>query len=278
MLGAIRTNVYFPAYSNGLKDIASFLGVNWTGKVTSGIDCIAARMRWEESRDSAIKEEILDYNRQDCLALQRVANFLVSLGSSEATADPLVQQASEIRVESHGRFGKIEFAIPEMNFINKCARFDYQRDKVLASHRPCRAGECSTKASQKHDPFGEPTSRFDASLRLAALAAEHPNHIVAQVSRISKLVYDLKFTRTGVKRWVIRYYSQRSSMPALRKDLLLRVTTQRTRRPATAWQAGRSTSMSPFGSPSLTLPQASMTSSDILYRGRIGQACSDSLG
>ncbi len=76
VLGAIRTNVYFPAYSNGLKDIASYLGVNWTGKVKSGIDCIAARMRWEESKNAAIKEEILDYNRQDCLAVQRVANFL----------------------------------------------------------------------------------------------------------------------------------------------------------------------------------------------------------
>ena len=33
-----------------------------------------------------IKEEILDYNRQDCLAVQRVADFLLSLGSSEGTA------------------------------------------------------------------------------------------------------------------------------------------------------------------------------------------------
>ena len=98
VLGAIRTNVYFPAYSNGLKDIASFLGVTWTGKVTSGIDCIAARMRWEESKDSVIKEEIVDYNRQDCLAVQRVADFLLSLGSPEATATPLVQLASEIKL------------------------------------------------------------------------------------------------------------------------------------------------------------------------------------
>ena len=60
VLGAIRTNVYFPTYSNGLKDIASYLGVTWTGKVTSGIDCIAARLRWEESRDPVIKEEIVD--------------------------------------------------------------------------------------------------------------------------------------------------------------------------------------------------------------------------
>ena len=69
ILGVIRTNVYFPAYSNGLKDIGACLGATWTGKVRSGIDCIAARIMWEESKDSAIKETILDYNRQDCLAI-----------------------------------------------------------------------------------------------------------------------------------------------------------------------------------------------------------------
>ena len=120
VLGAIRTNVYFPTYSNGLKDIASFLGVTWTGKVRSGIECIAARMRWEESKDPVIEEEILDYNRQDCLAVQRVANFLQSLGSPESASTPLVQLASEIEVESHGRFGTVDFAVPEMSFINKC--------------------------------------------------------------------------------------------------------------------------------------------------------------
>ena len=54
-------------------------------KNPSGIECLAARLRWEESKDSVIKEEILDYNRQDCLAVQRVANFLLSLGSPEGT-------------------------------------------------------------------------------------------------------------------------------------------------------------------------------------------------
>ena len=52
-----------------------------------------------------IKEEIIDYNRQDCVAVKRVADFLLSLGSLEGTAPPQVQLASEVRVESHGRFG-----------------------------------------------------------------------------------------------------------------------------------------------------------------------------
>src|SRR3954462_11881790 len=50
--------------------------------------------------------------------------------------NPQVQLASGIPVESRGRFGKIDFAVPEMDFINKCARFDYQRDKVLVRTDP----------------------------------------------------------------------------------------------------------------------------------------------
>jgi predicted RecB family nuclease len=209
VLGAIRTNVYFPVYSNGLKDIASLLGVNWTGKIISGIDCVAARMRWEETRDSVIKDEIVNYNRQDCLALQRVANFLLSLGSPESTGDPLIQKASEIRVESDGKFGQIDFAIPEMGFINKCARFEYQRNKVLVRTDP--ATKANIRRTQSRTRL---TRRANLEIR-----CNSPSHCSAcggdQIRPMrnrstSKVVLDLKFTRTGVKRWIVKYHTERT--------------------------------------------------------------------
>jgi predicted RecB family nuclease len=209
VLGAIRTNVYFPVYSNGLKDLASFLGVTWTGKVASGTDCIAARMRWEESKVSAIKEGIVDYNRQDCLAVQRLTEFLLSLGSPESVPNPAVQLATEIRVESHGRFGKIDFAVPEMSFINKCARFNYQRDKVLLRTNPAVRGSVRRKQS-----IARPIRRANLEVRCdppASCPACGATQIKSTRSSSDfKLVCDLKFTQTGVKRWVIRYSSRRS--------------------------------------------------------------------
>ena len=216
VLGAIRTNVYFPAYSNGLKEIVSFLGVTWTGKVTSGIECIAARMRWEESKDSLIKEEILDYNRRDCLAVQQVVQFLTSLGSPEGESTPLVQLASEIRVDSHGRFGKVDFAVPEMSFINKCARFNYQRDKVLLRTDPAVRASIRRKQSD-----ARPIRRANLEIRCDS-PSRCPYCGATQIRSIpsnsySKLVYDLKFTQTGVKRWVIKYFSERNLCLECRK-------------------------------------------------------------
>ena len=153
-----KVRVLFP-HSNGLKDVASSLGVNWTGNVTSGIDCIAARMEWEASKDSAIKGAIVDYNEKDCLALQRVANFLVSLGSSEATANPLVQQVSEIRIESQGRFGQINFALPEMQLssISVPASSISETKFLFALTPPC--GRVFGGSDQEHDRSGEPISK-----------------------------------------------------------------------------------------------------------------------
>ncbi len=209
VLGAIRTNVYFPTYSNGLKDVASYLGVTWDGRVASGLDCIAARLRWEESKDPLIKEEIIDYNRRDCLAVQRVAHFLSSLGSSDGTATSQVQLASEIAIESHGRFGKIAFAVPEMSFINKCARFNYQREKVLLRTDPAvRASVRRKRARARPIRKANAELRCDPSDRCPSCEGTEIKCYHSQ--SYSKLVYDLKFTQTGVKRWVIRYASQRS--------------------------------------------------------------------
>ena len=134
LLSFIYAHIYFPTYSNGLKEIAGYLGFRWSGSLTSGLETIVWRHRWEVSRDPAVKQTLLDYNRQDCEALELVANRLVDL-HRVAPADAKSSQrevvlTSDMKRESPYRFGRITFALPEMETINKAAYWDYQRERV----------------------------------------------------------------------------------------------------------------------------------------------------
>ncbi len=94
--------------------------------------------------------------------------------------------------------------------INKCARFDYQRDKVLLRTDP----EVSASVRRKQ-ARSRPIEKANAEI-----LCDRPIHCPScGTTRItlnhseskSKLVYDLKFSRTGVRRWVTRYVTQRYS-------------------------------------------------------------------
>jgi hypothetical protein len=88
-----------------------------------GLEAIIWRHDWEASRDPAAKQALLDYNQEDCEALEIVANSLVDLYH----AAPVEQKSprndvvytGEMKRESLFGFGRIEFALPEMETINK---------------------------------------------------------------------------------------------------------------------------------------------------------------
>src|SRR5262249_35597507 len=49
VLSVVHTHVYFPTYSNGLKDVAGHLGFRWTEADASGAQSVVWRRRWEET-------------------------------------------------------------------------------------------------------------------------------------------------------------------------------------------------------------------------------------
>ncbi len=65
LLSVLYARIYFPTFSNGLKEIAGYLGFHWSGPVASGLEAIVWRYRWEASKDPGEKQGLLDYNRQD---------------------------------------------------------------------------------------------------------------------------------------------------------------------------------------------------------------------
>jgi predicted RecB family nuclease len=141
VLAIIYPHVYFPTYSNGLKDVAGCLGFRWTEPDASGIESIVWRKNWEQTGDRTWKDKLIQYNLEDCDALRRVCDFLSEApncgNNSQADANPRV--ASVMQLDKLSRTVTCSpFVHADLEFVNKRAYFDYQRRHVFARTEPAR--------------------------------------------------------------------------------------------------------------------------------------------
>jgi len=184
VLSAIYGHVYFPTYSNDLKSIATFLGFNWSDPNASGLQSILWRQQWEQSKDKAWKEKIVIYNREDCNALR-------------------MQNTSQIHPEKPlDIFKKINFIFPELERINSCAYFDYQRSKVY-----CRTNPRVNKTIKRNIPVEIQKLKIN---KIVWIDKKIPcprckSRKTRSQGRHSRVVYDLKIFNEGIKRWITQY-------------------------------------------------------------------------
>jgi predicted RecB family nuclease len=142
VLSEVYAHAYFPCHSNGLKDVAGCLGCTWSDPQASGLQSVVWRERWEATHSGEWRDRLVTYNREDCAALRRVTEFLHAHGPGagsgdgakpEAAGDPHVASVEEIdQLGAPRRWGEIEFVHADYQYINGCARFDYQRQRVYA--------------------------------------------------------------------------------------------------------------------------------------------------
>jgi len=134
LLSLIRGNVYFPTYSDGLKDIASWLGFAWSEQSPIGLNSVVHRHTWENSADPVIKANLLTYNTEDCQAAELVARALVGLQAPDPGNRLAGKSADTVSVETlrrkRSKFGPFMSPFKEFEQIALAAHWDYQRDRI----------------------------------------------------------------------------------------------------------------------------------------------------
>jgi hypothetical protein len=132
LLSEMYAQIYFPTYSNGLKEVARFLGFNWSATDACGRQSIVRRQAWESTQEPALKDELILYNREDCEGPALIAETLAALGPTAQRVDS--SNSMIVQVESLGArqtmWPKFSSPIKAFEQINKAARWDYQRDRV----------------------------------------------------------------------------------------------------------------------------------------------------
>ena len=212
LLSIIHSHVYFPVYSNGLKSVGRYLGCTWTDPHASGLNSLVLRHRWETQRDEAARQQLETYNHEDCLTLRCVADLVYRMGEA-ASRDNGFQEANwgDYRVASAGDINPIMsrpelsragFALPDLDHVNQCAYFDYQRQKVyLRTSAVIRRANARQKQGRRPRKLAinrtiEVTSRKCPHCGSTSLV-RYPHKLHA------KIAYDLKVMASGIRREVI---------------------------------------------------------------------------
>jgi predicted RecB family nuclease len=197
LVGCIYGVIYFPTYSNSLKEVGRYLGFEWTWPLASGAAAPLLRRSWELDASEDLKRALIGYNLEDCRAATTVADALMRICDTGTAA---INVAS-LEVGFQRTFGKFDSALPEFKKINNAAYWDYQRSKVYA--RTDKAVQRSVKTSQARSR----NVRIDKEVLVGDSPETcdrcHGTRIWTERQR-SNLVYDLKFTRSGIKRSVVR--------------------------------------------------------------------------
>ena len=177
--------MYFPTFSNGLKDVGRYLGCTWTAKDASGLQSLVWRARWEQTGEAVWKDKLLTYNAEDCAALKKVTECVQAIGEAarvprcrgdSAPSGPSVAWADEVGrlVEPPGVLpGQVR--LPDFDHVNQCAYFDYQREKVFlrTSKAVRRACVNRRKRRTRARPTREVELRDDAC-PICQGAPDHP--------------------------------------------------------------------------------------------------------
>ena len=212
LLSIIFAQVYFPTYSNGLKDVARFLGFNWSAEGASGLQSIVWRATWEGSRAPAIKDTLIKYNADDCEALEITAQTITRLlprqaqpGQAGAVPNEDIVRVDDLKPAFASKWRVFSSSIKDLEFVNKAAHWDYQRDRIYV-----RSSRRLAQARRKARKRSKSLRRVDKTVQCGGSDRCPDCHRKGTKKGPVRSVtlQEIVFGRHSLKRRVVRYQCQ----------------------------------------------------------------------
>ena len=226
LLGYLRTHVYPPTYSNGLKELGAFLGFKWQHPEADGILSMDWRRQWEITGLNIWKQKLIQYNQDDCRVLYQMHQWFIKLALDDQRN---VQQVSQMQRHTPYRLqNNLEFS-NDFQFIAKAAYFNYQRDKIYWRNNSKKQTPSVSSLREKPEPRGmgvmawQPKKINEVVIippRKACPTCGHTKLYQSHETKSSVIQTDLKFTASGVRQHVTEYRSGTAKCAKCRKKTM----------------------------------------------------------
>jgi len=202
--------VYFPVYSNRLKEIGTFIGATWTSPGASGLQSLVWRYHWDETRSIEYKDLLSTYNQEDCRAIKLLIDTLHRISDrTDAVSDltppnqpkqyatktdnPVHHQLESILKFAHSDYDKRKIKFRQM-ITDKGVENEPNMPKVLGPRR--KKYRRLTKTVQLSHRDTCPNCENE-SLKESKVTTEN-------------IVVDLVRIKNGIKKTVIKYWAAKS--------------------------------------------------------------------
>lgn len=208
VLSPIYAQIYFPTYSNSLKDIAPYLGFQWSESDASGLTSLIWRAEWESSKNIDLKQKLIIYNLEDCAALTRVLGCVYELTAKvDLVNNPNAVENKDVEIAwaydtaspaSRSDWGTPSFFYSDFDYINKCAYFDYQRERVfIRTSNNLKRGQTQTAKTKRNRKI---TINKRVQIKSSICPYCNSSALTRNHNKTrTKILFDLKATPTGIK-------------------------------------------------------------------------------
>ena len=160
VLSVIHAHVYFPTFSNGLKDVGRYLGCSWTrAENASGLQSLVWRARWEHGQARTLEGEAADLQRGGLCRPEegdgvrpghrRAARSPARRGGSRPVGHHAVAWADEVsdRWTTPAGVGRATFALPDFDHDQPLCLLRLPEGEGLPPHQQGRPQEASREAA-----------------------------------------------------------------------------------------------------------------------------------
>jgi len=195
--------VYFPVYSNRLKEIGAFFGATWTSPNASGLQSLVWWYQWDETRSIDYRDVLLTYNLDDCRGLKLIFDNLLEIHDKAETVSSMAPPGQAKR-----RATKADNPIHHQ--FESILRFAYSHyDKKKISFRQMVNGEGTKQKSMSRGSYRKKYPRLTKTVQLPHrdTCPTCEESLKETIITTENIIVDLVCTKRGIRKTVIKYWA-----------------------------------------------------------------------
>jgi len=203
----IYGKIYFPVYSNSLKDICCHLGFHWRTSEATGIQSIVWRKKWLNSGNEIYFKKLIQYNEDDCRGLKVLKEYLGKIKDHGAE----LSEIDYVKNPKDYSTDKSKEIQNTFKLVLKSSYHYYEKTKISFTNNDEEKKQKEVKRRGVKEGYRGQRKKNPKPTKTIIVVPDktcykHPDFKLRTIDKtVKRLVIDLKLTKNGIRKEIVEY-------------------------------------------------------------------------